>query len=52
MFNIFFSIRSKVISLVYCKKSHQLISGGEDAIVVFWDMKANRQEVRKEASLN
>ncbi|XP_050710801.1 WD repeat and FYVE domain-containing protein 2-like isoform X2 [Eriocheir sinensis] len=35
---------TKVISLVYCKKSHQLISGGEDAIVVFWDMKANRQE--------
>ena len=41
-----FSFRSKVISLVYCKTSHQLISGGEDAIVVFWDMKANRQEVR------
>ena len=41
-----FCFRSKVISLVYSKKSHQLVSGGEDAIVVFWDMKANREEVR------
>ncbi|XP_069945318.1 WD repeat and FYVE domain-containing protein 2 isoform X2 [Cherax quadricarinatus] len=35
---------TKVSALVYGSRSHQLISGGEDATIVFWDMKASRQE--------
>jgi len=36
--------KGKVTGLEYLKKTNQLISGGEDAILVAWNMKIPRQE--------
>jgi len=35
-----------VTALCYASLKQQLISGGEDSVIVFWDMTVERKEVR------
>lgn len=42
---IFFIFSNKVSSLAYANHTQQLISGGEDSVVVLWEMNAMRKEV-------
>lgn len=37
---------NKVTALCYAALKQQLISGGEDSVLVFWDMRLERKEVR------
>lgn len=37
--------RNKVSALVYAHTTQQLISGGEDSVLVFWEMNEMRKEV-------
>lgn len=43
MFSFFFS--NKVSSLAFANSTQQLISAGEDSVLVFWEMNAMRKEV-------
>jgi hypothetical protein len=38
---------NKVTALCYASLKQQLISGGEDSVIVFWDMTVERKEVRQ-----
>jgi len=38
--------RDRVQSVVYAAESKQLLSGGDDSVVVFWNVDVKRQEVR------
>jgi len=37
--------RDRVQSVVYAAESKQLLSGGDDSVVVFWNVDVKRQEV-------
>ena len=37
--------RDRVQSVVYAAESKQLLSAGDDAVVVFWNVDVKRQEV-------
>jgi hypothetical protein len=41
-----FVFSNKVTALCYAGLKQQLISGGEDSVLVFWDMTLERKEVR------
>lgn len=36
---------NRVTSLAFVSSKNQLISGGEDSVMVFWDLNAERKEV-------
>ena len=37
--------RDRVQSVIYAAESKQLLSAGDDAVVVFWNVDVKRQEV-------
>ena len=37
--------RDRVQSVVYASETKQLVSGGDDAVVVFWNADVKREEV-------
>lgn len=41
-----FVFRNKVSAVCYAPQKRILISGGEDGVIVFWDMRVRREEVR------
>jgi hypothetical protein len=43
-----FVFSNKVKALCYAGLKQQLISGGDDSVLVFWDMTLERKEVRCE----
>lgn len=45
LYIIYILFRNKVSSLAYANHTQQLISCGEDNVVVFWEMNAMRKEV-------
>lgn len=44
-FHCVFLYRNKVAALAYANSTQQLISAGEDSVLVFWEMNAMRKEV-------
>lgn len=43
--NVFFFFSNRVTSLAFVSPKNQLISAGEDSVLVFWDLNAERKEV-------
>lgn len=43
MFNLFIS--NRVTSLAFVSPKNILVSAGEDSVLVFWDLNAERKEV-------
>lgn len=41
----YFLTRNKITAICYAPSRRILVSGGEDSVVVFWDMRESRLEV-------